>query len=169
MARGRQLLFADFDWTGAQAEYERAAKLAPNDAAVLIDLSLVYAALAILRGDARAALAAAQQEPAPNWQRIELALATQIGVDRTTADAALQTLIDNDRDNAPYQIAEVYALRGDADNTFLWLDRAWNVRDPGIQFLLYDPLILRFRADPRFAAFCSKVGLPTTTDAVAMK
>jgi len=233
VARGRQLLFADFDWTGAQAEYERAAKLAPNDAAVLIDLSLVYAALghvqsaaaatrkalladpynatgynwlsrqlaglgqldaaqqasakaielqpradwyherptvlAILRGDARAALAAAQQEPAPNWQRIELALATQIGVDRTTADAALQTLIDNDRDNAPYQIAEVYALRGDADNTFLWLDRAWNVRDPGIQFLLYDPLILRFRTDPRFAAFCSKVGLPTTTDAVAMK
>ena len=35
--------------------------------------------------------------------------------------------------------------------------------------LLYDPLILRYRNDPRFAAFCRKIDLPTTTDAVAVK
>jgi len=37
----------------------------------------------------------------------------------------------------------------------------------GIEYLLTDPLILRFRDDPRFAAFCRKVGLPTTTTAKA--
>lgn len=42
-------------------------------------------------------------------------------------------------------------------------------RDPGINYVLYDPFILRYRDDPRVAAFCKKVGLPTTTDAVAMK
>jgi hypothetical protein len=42
-------------------------------------------------------------------------------------------------------------------------------RDAGIEYLLYDPFILRYRNDPRFAAFCKKVGLPDTTDAVAMK
>jgi hypothetical protein len=34
--------------------------------------------------------------------------------------------------------------------------------------LLFDPCILRYRDGRRFAAFCKKVGLPTT-DAVAMK
>jgi hypothetical protein len=63
----------------------------------------------------------------------------------------------------------VFALRGVADNTFKWLDRAWTNRDPGINNLLLDPFILRYRDDPRFAAFCKKVGLPATTDAVAMK
>jgi serine/threonine-protein kinase len=52
---------------------------------------------------------------------------------------------------------------------FKWLDRAWALRDPGIGYLLMDSLILRYQHDPRFAAFCKKVGLPTTTDAVAMK
>jgi hypothetical protein len=52
---------------------------------------------------------------------------------------------------------------------FKWLDRAWANRDPGISSLLSDPFVLRYRDDPRFAAFCNKVGLPTTTDAVAMK
>ena len=68
-----------------------------------------------------------------------------------------------------YQIGEAYALRRDPGAMFHWLDRAWDNRDPGVQALLYDPMILRYRADPRFAAFCRKVGLPATTDAVAME
>jgi len=126
------------------------------------------ATLAILRGDADTALAAAQQEPPGPWHDIALALALQIGPEHAAADAALQHLIARYADVASYQIAEVYALRRDPDNMFQWLDHAWKVRDPGISYLLYDPFILRYRDDPRFAAFCSKVGLPTTTDAVAM-
>ena len=127
------------------------------------------AILAILRGDAAAALAAAQEETDPGWRRIALALATQIGPDAKAADGALQILIAQNTSDAPYQIAETYALRRDPDAVFQWLDRAWKQHDPGISYLLYDPLILRYREDPRFAAFCHKVGLPTTTDAVAMK
>jgi TolB-like protein/lipoprotein NlpI len=123
----------------------------------------------ILRGDAKAALAAAQQETDPAWREIALALASQIGPDHAAADAALAKLIKDHAGDSAYQIAEVYALRGDADNTFKWLDRAWTNRDPGINNLLLDPFILRYRDDPRFAAFCKKVGLPATTDAVAMK
>lgn len=116
--------------------------------------------IAILRGDAKAALAAAQQEPPGNWQDTAMALAQQISGDRAAADAALKTLIDKDADNSAYQIAEVYALRKDPPQTFAWLDRAWANRDPGISNLLIDPLILRYKDDPRFAAFCRKVGLP---------
>ncbi len=37
-------------------------------------------------------------------------------------------------------------------------------RDAGIQNLLYDPFILRYKGDPRFAAFCKKVGFPTPAE-----
>jgi hypothetical protein len=68
-----------------------------------------------------------------------------------------------------FQIADVYALRNDAKATFEWLDRAWSSRDAGITSLLYDPFILRYKDDPRFAAFCRKVGLPVPREASAYK
>ncbi|MGA9366867.1 MAG: hypothetical protein WBV35_05370 [Steroidobacteraceae bacterium] len=117
----------------------------------------------IQRGDARAALAAAQQQTPGPWQDVALALARQIGGDRNAADAALETLIRKDAGLAPYQIAQTYALRNDANATFHWLDRAWRSRDPGISLILYDPFILRYKSDPRYAAFCHKVGLPVPT------
>ncbi|MBS0431454.1 MAG: tetratricopeptide repeat protein [Proteobacteria bacterium] len=127
------------------------------------------AILQIQRGEAGAALATAQQEPPGTWRDIALALALQAGDDRVAADAALQTLIAKNADGAAYQIAEVYGLRKDPDNLFKWLDRAWDTRDPGIQRLLTDPFILRYKDDPRFAAFAKKVGLPATTDAKALR
>jgi hypothetical protein len=35
-----------------------------------------------------------------------------------------------------------------------------NNRDSGLALLLCDLFILRYKHDPRFAAFCRKVGLP---------
>jgi len=126
------------------------------------------AIIEIQRGDAKAALAAAQAEPAGVWQDEAFALAQQISGNPAAADVALKSLIDKDATLAPYQITEVYALRKDADDTFVWLDRAWAARDAGLTNLLIDPFILRYQHDPRFAAFCKKVGLPTTTKAKAM-
>jgi hypothetical protein len=94
---------------------------------------------------------------------MSMAFAQQIGGDQSAADAALRTLIEKQANNSAYQIAEVYALRNDAKATFEWLNRAWDNRDPGIQYLLFDPFLLRYKDDPRFAAFCRKVGLPPPT------
>src|SRR5262249_35969047 len=100
--------------------------------------------IAILRGDAQAALEFAQQISQGSWQDVALALARQIGPDRTAASEALKTLIDRDSDGSSYQIAQVYALRHEADNAFVWLDRAWSNRDVGVGFLLYDPFFVRY-------------------------
>ncbi|HEX7368851.1 MAG TPA: hypothetical protein VF284_01040 [Rhodanobacteraceae bacterium] len=129
-----------------------------------MQLTYVYA----MQGNAAAALQAAQQEPRGVWRDEALAMALQVGSDRPAADAALRTAIANDSGDAAYQIAEIYALRRDPDNMFKWLERASQNRDPGIQLLLTDPPILRYKDDPRFTAFCKKVGLPTTTDAKAL-
>jgi TolB-like protein/Flp pilus assembly protein TadD len=127
------------------------------------------AALEIQRGHAEAAVAAARHEPPGPIQDAALAMAMQIGSDRKAADAALKTLIDKDAEGAPFQIAEVYALRNDAKSTFEWLDRAWGTRDPGVTQLLWDSFILRFKSDPRFAAFCRTARLPVPGEISASK
>lgn len=132
------------------------------------DFHAQLALIEILRGNPDAALAAALSETPGLWRQIALALALQIGPDRAAADAALAALIAGHASDAAYQVAEVYALRGDPDQTFTWLERAWVDRDGGMGNLLFDPLLLRYRADPRFPAFCRQVGLPYATDAVAI-
>lgn len=53
-----------------------------------------------------------------------------------------------------YQIAQIYAWRGDADSAFAWLGHAYERRDAGLSYLKYDPLLRKVRGDPRFA-LCS--------------
>ncbi len=120
--------------------------------------SLIY--IDVRRGDQAAAMRDAQQEPAEIYRTWEVTVALQIGNDRAAADAALNDYIAKHADLAGFQIAEMYALRKDPDQAFAWLDRSWALRDPGIMELLYDPFLLAYKDDPRFAAFCKKVGLP---------
>jgi TolB-like protein/Tfp pilus assembly protein PilF len=166
-------------WNGFLSEYlsglnrldeaERAARRAMELAPGAASYHARLASIEIQRGNAMAALANAQLEPPGPRQDVALALARQIGTDRSAADAALKTVIEKDADVAPFQIAEVYALRNDAKGMFEWLDRAWSSRDAGINELLYDPFILRFKDNPRFAVFCRKVGLPAPGEAAEHK
>ena len=114
----------------------------------------------ILRGNAQGALAVAHRLPSGRDRRDQVAKALQIGNDRAAADAALKDFIDRDASYDPYLAARIYAIRNDADKTFEWLDRAWRAHDSSLQELLYDPFLTRYKNDPRFAAFCRKVGLP---------
>jgi tetratricopeptide (TPR) repeat protein len=141
----------------AEHAIRKAIELQPGHADFYTQLTVI----AIQRGDFRAALDAAQKEvEAGGWKKIALALAQQISGNAAAANTALETLIDSQSNDAGYQIAQVYALRNDPDKVFEWLDRAWSNRDAGISGLLYDPFLLRYRDDPRFVAFCKKVGLP---------
>ena len=147
----------------AAAAARRAIELQPEGATFHSQLTLVE----VGRGDARAALAAARRAPAGVWQDVALAFAHAAGRDRTAADAALATLQSRHARFAAYQIAEVQALRGDADRSIEWLERALANRDPGITLLFFDPALLILRDDPRFVAFCAKVGLPPPRDSEA--
>ena len=149
----------------AERAINKAIELAPASAPLRSWLTIIE----VQRGNAPAALEAAQQEPPGAFRGMSFAFARQIGGDQSAADSALRTFIENDADQSAYQIAEVYALRNDAKATFEWLDRAWNNRDSGIQYLLFDPFILRYKDDPRFAAFCRKVRLPVPGEATAHK
>lgn len=140
----------------AQAALHKAIQLAPGGSRLYANLTLVE----LLRHDQTAAEAAAKAEPPGFWHDFAQAAVLQTGSDRGAADVALKNMTQNYADTDAYQIAELYALRKNPDGMFRWLDRAWTNRDPGIQHLLTDPLILRYRDDPRFAAYCRTVGLP---------
>jgi TolB-like protein/Tfp pilus assembly protein PilF len=127
------------------------------------------AIIALLRGDMPQAQAAADQENPGGWGETAQALVRQGGDDKRAADAALAVMVSKHAANSAYQIAEVYALRKDPDRMFEWLELAYTNRDAGLQYLLYDPFILRYQQDPRFAAFCQKIGLPASTEAIAMR
>jgi hypothetical protein len=54
---------------------------------------------------------------------------------RAESDAALEELVKLRAETGPFQIAEVYAYRLQADEAFEWLDRALKRRDPGIAYV----------------------------------
>ena len=63
-------------------------------------------------------------------------------------------------DESPDSIATLYALTGDKDRAFEWLDKAYAERDMGIIGLKVDPAFKDLHGDPRFAALLRRMGLP---------
>ena len=116
--------------------------------------------VAIERGDGETALREAQLEPDEGYRRYELALAHYVRGDRAAADAALTDLIANGRDQFAYQIAEVYAVRGEVDKAFEWLQISFDNHDTGLLLILTDRWLRGLRDDPRYKAILEKVGLP---------
>ncbi len=154
----RVLLFAG-KLDEADAAARKAAELQPTSASS----HRWQVVAAVLRGDRETALGEAQLEPDEGYRRFELALAQQIQGDRQAADAALADLIANGRDNLAYQIAEVYAVRGEKDKAFEWLQIAFDNHDTGMLALLVDPLLHSLHSDPRYKNLLAKLGLPAAS------
>jgi len=117
--------------------------------------------VAIRRGDSETALREAQSEPDESYRRFELAVAQYARGDHKAADAALADLIANNR-GLDYQVAQVYAVRGDKEKAFEWLQIALDNRDTGMLALLVEPLLHSLRDDPRYKALVAKMNFPTT-------
>jgi TolB-like protein/Tfp pilus assembly protein PilF len=75
------------------------------------------------------------------------------------SELALDALIVDHSADSTYQIAEVYAWRGERDKAFDWLERAYRQRDGGLNGILYDPLIDGLKVDPRFDALLKRLKL----------
>jgi TolB-like protein len=141
----------------ADAVARKAAELQPNSASSRRWQVLV----AIQRRDQETALREAQLEPDASYRRFELAVAQYAREDRTAADAALADLIAHNQ-GLDYQVAQVYAVRGERDKTFEWLQIAFDNHDTGMLGLLVDPLLHNLRHDPRYKALVAKMNFPTT-------
>ena len=140
----------------ATAAFQKVLELNPEYPGAHADLALVY--LAQSRTDA--ALAEMEQEKRDLWQSFGLAILYHALGRQNEADAKLSEFIESYQDVAAYQIAEVYAYRGEVDRAFEWSDRAYVQRDGGLSQIKGDPHLKRLGSDPRYAAFLEKMRLP---------
>ena len=116
--------------------------------------------VAVQRNDGEGALREAELEPNMAFRRFEHTLAHYIRGEREAADATLAELIAKDNDRLAYQIAQAYALRGEKDKAFEWLQISFDNHDGGTLSLLVDPMLRGLRDDPRYHALLAKLGLP---------
>ena len=140
----------------AEAAYRRAIEINPNYPVAHTFLGLVF----LLQGKADHAIAEIQKETDEGWRLYGLAQA-YYGANRIVeADAALRSLIEKYGDDSAYQVAEVYAYRGEADTVFEWLEKAYALRDGGLSELKGDPFMKNIEKDPRYKEFLNKMKLP---------
>jgi TolB-like protein/Tfp pilus assembly protein PilF len=140
----------------AEIAYRRALELVPLRPETHYGLAL----LRISQSKTEEALAEIELETHPVWKPAGLALALHAAGRRPQADAALAEFIANHASVAAYQIAQVHAFRGEKDQAFEWLDRAYAQRDSGLTEVKSDALLRNLHGDPRYTAFLRKMKFP---------
>jgi serine/threonine protein kinase/tetratricopeptide (TPR) repeat protein len=143
------------DYKAARATLEKATALAPQHV-----MARYWGFLELLEGNPAKALATFQSHPTKWIQEFGTAVCEHTLGNDEASRKAIADLLATQSDVAQYQIAEVYAWRGEADKAFEWLDRAYTSRDPGVCLVKADPFIVSLRSDPRYAAFLKKLKLP---------
>jgi tetratricopeptide (TPR) repeat protein len=74
--------------------------------------------------------------------------------DKLLAEALAVESVEN---GAAYQVAIVYAARGDTERAFHWLERAYRQRDAGMHWMKYDPILQPLKDDPRFKSLLAEM------------
>jgi len=223
-ARGWMRFSLTWDWTGSQADFEKALALEPGNAtvqrryglllfnlgrmsdaiaamrkAIELDplsfsawnsLGLVYLADASRFREAREAfdraLAVNPESSFANcnlgtlelleghvqesldlfrragevWSQMGLAMVEHTLGHAGESQRALDELIAKYAHEAAYQVADVYAWRGESDKAFEWLERAYVQHDSALSAIKTDPVLKGLWTDARFAAMVKKLGLP---------
>ena len=114
----------------------------------------------LLSGKPEMALKEMQQENLEVFRTFGLALAYHALGRRKEADEALKNFTDKFQNEWNYLLAELYAYRGEKDQAFIWLDKAYQKKDGWLVFLKGDPLLKNLEGDPRHIAFLKKMNLP---------
>jgi TolB-like protein/Flp pilus assembly protein TadD len=112
----------------------------------------------LLKGDAQGALSEIEQEPNEVFKMIGLPMAYYALGRKADSDAALAALIAKYEKDGSYNIAYVYAYRGETDKAFEWLDKAVEYGDSGLGVVTTENLFDKIHTDPRWLAFLHKIG-----------
>jgi serine/threonine-protein kinase len=78
---------------------------------------------------------------------------------KADSDAALAQLLNSPRTDS-FAVAQIHAFRGEADDAFKWLERAYVQRETALSHIKGDPNFKNLEGDPRYKAFLKKMNLP---------
>jgi TolB-like protein/Tfp pilus assembly protein PilF len=149
-------LLAGSHWPEARAALNRTLEINPQHSFANFSLGC----LELLQGRAKDALVPFARAGS-YWSLAGSAMAEHTLGNARESQRRLDEMVAKYAPVAAYQIAEVHAWRGDVDEAFEWLERAYVQRDAGLGLSIKgDPLLARLRGDPRFAAMLEKLRLP---------
>ena len=140
----------------ANTALQKALELNPQQGFV----HLVRGQILLARGRRQEALVEMQQETNEGLKLAGEAMVYHSLGRQHDSEAALQELIASHGNDGAYQIAEVYAYRGEVDKALDWLDRAYQQHDSGLSGLKTDGLLKALRQNPRYLELLKKMALP---------
>ena len=79
---------------------------------------------------------------------------------KADSDVALAQMLKDQAKHNPFYIAQVYAFRGESDEAFKWLDRAYEQKDLSLSHIKGDVPFKALEGDPRYKTFLKKMNLP---------
>jgi len=139
----------------AEAAWHKLEELNPNYAGG----HAWWATTLVLMGRNAEALATVERESDEAWKLSYSPLVYWSLGRRAESDAALSQLKEKYAAGSAYQIAEMYAYRGEVESAFEWFERAYRQRDGGLQLLRIDPILGNVRGDSRYKILLAKMNL----------
>ena len=150
---GVSLQFAgDFD--GAVAAANRSLEISPVQTYGPVGLGTSL----LLLGRPAQALAAFRRSTGEPFRLFGAALSNFALGNERDGQRQLAALTEKYAGTAAFQIAEVYAWRGDRDQAMHWLERARVQKDGGLPYVKMDPLLRKLHGDPRYEAMLVATG-----------
>jgi adenylate cyclase len=149
------LLICNRQFAAAREATRRALEIQPDAVFALNDLGRID----LLEGNAAEALAVFRKDSLAGLRLAGIAMAEHTLGHANESQQVLNELIAKDAQDAAYQIAETYAWRGEKDQAFQWLERAYKQRDGGLADVLHDMVMVSLYDDPRFPAMVKKLQL----------
>ncbi|HEV8480657.1 MAG TPA: tetratricopeptide repeat protein, partial [Candidatus Eisenbacteria bacterium] len=145
--------------TGRLAEAERSYRKALELSPQRITAHHLLAIVLLKRGEIDAAIEEAKLEPS-QWGRLTaLADAYWKAGRRAESDAALAELEAKHAKDSAFQIAAIYAIRGDVDLAFSWINRGIDQNDAGMNLLACEVIFEPLHNDPRWLPALRRIGL----------
>jgi len=113
----------------------------------------------LLKGDAEQALVEIKKNPSNVYREVGLVLAYSTLGREAEARTALDYLISEYGEQNPTWVAETYVWRGEKDQAFEWLEKAYTQKDIGLAYLLPNSVFENLRDDSRWEELLQKLDL----------
>jgi TolB-like protein/Flp pilus assembly protein TadD len=113
----------------------------------------------LFKGDPEQALVEIENNPSNIFRELGLVLVyTTLGRE-AEAQAVLQRLVAQEGEQSPVWIAEAFGWRGEKDQAFEWLEKAYVQKDVGLAYLLGNAVFKSLWDDPRWVELLQKLNL----------
>ncbi len=140
----------------AESAYRKALDLSANQR---VRIHYYLGRAYMLQGQLDDALREIEQEGHKAFRLLGIALVQHARGRAAESVEALRGMIQKYAEGGAYQIAEAYAYRGDVDQAFDWLERAYRQRDAGLASIKIDPLLHGLHADRRWQPWLQRMRL----------